>query len=233
MAEVPFSVVDEAYERSELPRGPAAECPLGCTGYDLYIYHLLERAGIIVECTGRPQYEAEDPPRMHNTMQIVSGCYISETLENRDKNQIKFRNQLEAEGVQVKLNTGYKWKVTVLEDIAPPPNNKGRSKRARNEEPCKVIQSNHIYEIVVDDNRNKDPIQKLRATYVVGSCLTIVLAFDTNTGDFDGDTVMKEGWPVTNQRRVDMVFTNSCIVTTQVRSVFCVLCSVFCVLLAS
>ncbi len=51
-------------------------------------------------------------------------------------------NQLEAEGVVVKLNTAYKWKVTVLDEMQEP--KKGRQpKRGREEDAGKVIYSNH------------------------------------------------------------------------------------------
>ena len=43
-----------------------------------------------VECVGRPPHEGEEPPRLHESMQIVPDCYIEETLRNRNKDEIKF-----------------------------------------------------------------------------------------------------------------------------------------------
>ena len=223
-----FSVVDAAFERSELPRAPASqESPLGCSPWDLYIFRLLQLAGIVVEMVGRPALEGEEPPRLHESMQIVPTCIMQDTLGNRNKDEIKLCNQLQAEGVVVKLNTAYKWKVTVLDEIQEPKKTR-QPKRGREDDAGKIIYSNHTYEIVFDSNRGKEEHkQNLRATFAVGNCLTIYLAFDTNTerGDETGDTLCKDGWPVIKQRRVDLVFTNCCLVTTQVRSVFCVLCS--------
>ena len=223
-----FSVVDDAYTRSGLPRPPASESSsLGCSPWDLYIFRVLQLGGVVVEMVGRPPHEAEEPPRLHESMQIVPDYYMEETLRNRNKDEIKLCNQLQAEGVVVKLNTAYKWKVTVLDEIQEP--KKGRQpKRGREEDAGKVIYSNHTYEIVFDSNRGtEEHKQNLRATFAVGNCLTIYLAFETNLehGEETGDTLCKDGWPVIKQRRVDLVFTNCCLVTTQVRSVFCVLCS--------
>ena len=44
------------------------------------------------------------------------------------------------------------------------------------------------------------------------------------------DASMNGEYPEVGQRRVDAVFVNQHVVTTQVRSVFCVLCAELCVL---
>ena len=69
----------------------------------------------------------------------------------------------------------------------------------------------------------------LRATTAAARLITIVILFKD---DPRGDTVVHEdGFPEIQQRRVDVTFTSKHVLTTQVRSTFCVLCSLFCVLL--
>ena len=116
-----FSVVDAAFERSELPRAPASqESPLGCSPWDLYIFRLLQLAGIVVEMVGRPALEGEEPPRLHESMQIVPTFIMQDTLANRNKDEIKFCNQLKAPGtsavdptlsgaVRSRLSRGTRW----------------------------------------------------------------------------------------------------------------------------
>lgn len=223
------SVLDDAFTRSQLPtRAPSLSEPLGSDSWDMWANHMLMRAGITVERVGTPAYGNEVDIPMHTSVQIVSDKLMDRAMENDTLERISFCGNDEAVGLQVKLNNAYGWKVTTLTDIPDPGTTAGsRSTRKRAvAEESTVVQSRNLYEIVVDCSTD-EALTDLRATVAMALIITINIAFKKDDGK---PVIHEDGYPEIAQRRVDVVFANKHVVTTQVCSgtpcsVFCVLCS--------
>ena len=227
-----LSVSDAAFARSGLPVASGDGGPLGSESWDEYVYRVLKLAGITVELVNLPTYEMESDIALHTSVQIVTHSSVKEAMERSELEEISFAESDEMDGLQVKLNFSCGWKVSILEEIpdrasfrADGPSSTSR-KRSAAADAATVIQSRHLYEIVVGCSKEGQPTS-LRTTVAAAQVITINMAFKL---DDDQTPVLIEGWPVIDQRRVDVVFTNKHVVKTQVRSVFCVLCSVFCCL---
>ena len=225
--------MDDAFARSKLPTpAPFQDEPLGADSWDMWVNHTLMRAGITVERVGTPAYGNENDSPMHLSVQIVSQQSMDRAMKNDKLEHISFCGTDEVLGLQVKLNNAYGWKVTTLTEIpdrGATAGSRSTRKRAVAEEST-VVQSRNLHEIVVNCSESKG-VTDLRATVAMALAITINIAFKT---DDDGDPVIHEdGHPAIAQRRVDVVFANKHVVTTQVCSgtpcsVFCVLCSATC-----
>ena len=112
-----FSILDEAFERSGLPSYGTTNPTLGSDPWDVYIHHLLNHAGITVEKLQAPAEADEQLQPLHESVQIVGGIAMHKFMQNKDKDEISFVEEKDMEGVQVKLNNAYRWKVSVCEDI--------------------------------------------------------------------------------------------------------------------
>ena len=219
-----YSVLVDAFAKAELPTVVGSPGTLGTDDWDEYVLHLLKKGGVTVEMVNSPQYAVE---ALHVSTQIVSESKAAEYMTDRLLDEISFLEARDTDGIQVKLNNAYGWKVSILEDIpdqgAPTVSSRSR-KRTAQELATKVVQSRNQYEIVVDCSK-EEGAPNLRTTVAVAMSITINLAF---AKDIDEDVVMTDNYPHIDQRRVDVMFINKHIVKMQVRYVPC---SVFCVLL--
>ena len=223
-----FSILDEAFLRAGLPSKGTSNPTLGDDVWDVYIHQLLNHAGINVEVLQAPAEADEQMQPLHISVQIVGGVAMNDCMQIKEKDKIRFVKDTDMQGVQIKLNNAYRWKVTVSEDIPEPgalvP---GRSARKRTADDLrkKVFHTLNHYEIVVDGSATGDG-SNLRTTVAAAQIITIILAFNSDGGD---TKLSADGFPEIGQRRVDMVFSNKHVVTTQVRRVLCSVC-LFCCL---
>ena len=223
-----FSILDEAFERSGLPSYGTTNPTLGSDPWDVYIHHLLNHAGITVEKLQAPSEADEQLQPLHESVQIVGGGFMHAFMQNKAKEDISFVDEKNMEGVQVKLNNAYRWKVSVCEDIpelGAVGSARAQRKRTATDLRKKVFHTLNHYEIVVDGSAMGDG-SNLRTTVAAAQIITIIIAFKSE----DGETKFSaDGKPEIGQRRVDMVFSNKHVVTTQVRRVLCSVC-LFCCL---
>jgi hypothetical protein len=219
-----FAVLVDAFAKAELPLVVGSQSTLGNEPWDEYVLHMLKKAGVTVEMVNSPQYASG---ALHVSTQIVSEDRAEAAMTDTRLDEISFLDADHTDGIQVKLNNAFGWKVSIQEDIpdqgAPTVSARGR-KRASVEMATKVVQSRNHYEIVVDCSTDEDA-PNLRTTVAVAMSITINLAFAKDSED---DIVMTDNFPHVDQRRVDVMFINKHIVKMQVRSVPW---SVFCVLL--
>jgi hypothetical protein len=225
---IDVSVLEEAFSRSGLPTPKDPGFTLGNEQWDMYVYHMLKLAGITVELVNTPAYADMTDTTLHTSVQIVGSAQAEEAMKRTNLDDIAFWSAEAVDGLQVKLNNAFGWKVSILEEIPEEgagAGNRASRKRAAVADAMKLFQSRNLYEIVVECSKDGEA-PRLRTTVAAAQIITINIAFK-NTGD---GVQMNNGFPEVGQRRVDVVFTNQHVVTTQVRSVFCVLCSVFCAL---
>lgn len=228
--EADFSVLDAAFGRTKLPIADSLDCKLGNEPWDAYVFHLLKLAGVIVELVNSPVYADHNESLLHNSVQIVERSIVEKKLADFDLDDIAFLEHEETDGIQVKLNNAFSWKVTIHDEI-PKQVQEGQSRASRKStvtaNTMKTVQTRNLYEIVVNSSE-QEGAPHLRTTVAAAQIITINIAFKK----VKGKTVMSTNYPLVAQRRVDVVFTNQHVVTTQVRSVFCslfyILCSASC-----
>jgi CRISPR/Cas system CSM-associated protein Csm2 small subunit len=228
--EADFSVLDAAFGRTKLPIADSLDCKLGNEPWDAYVFHLLKLAGVIVELVNSPVYADHNESLLHNSVQIVERSIVEKKLAEFDLDDIAFLEHEETDGIQVKLNNAFSWKVTIHDEI-PKQVQEGQSRASRKStvtaNTMKTVQTRNLYEIVVNSSE-QEGAPHLRTTVAAAQIITINIAFKK----VKGKTVMSTNYPLVAQRRVDVVFTNQHVVTTQVRSVFCslfyILCSASC-----
>ena len=224
-----LSILDEAFERSGLPTYSTSNPTLGGDPWDVFIQSCLNHAGITVEKLQAPA-EADDTGvvPMHISTQIVDELEMSECMLNKDKEKISFVQNMKMDGVLVKLNNANRWQVTVCEEI-PQRGAVGPARPSRKREAAdlfkKVFHTHNHYEIVVDGSATGDG-SNLRTTVAAAQLITIIIAFRK---DGNHTVLNADGLPEIGQRRVDMMFSNKHVVTTQVRRVPCSVC-LFCCL---
>ena len=200
----------------------------GTTPWDLYVQHLLKLSGVTVEQVNLPAYADMNETTLHTSVQVVPYDVVEEAMTGTEIDAISFMPLNQTDGVQIKLNNAFGWKVSILEDIpeaAPGTGRPASRKRTAVSEATTVLQSRNLYEIVVDcSSADQEPC--LRTTVAGAQIFTINLAFKKA----DKGVVIKNEWPEIGQRRVDVLFINEHVITAQVHSVFfvlfCALCSV-------
>ena len=228
-----ISVMEHAFARAKLPTPVSDDMTLGSEAYDMYTHHMLKLGGITVERVGTPAYGDEDEyTTMHILAQIVEEEKLKDMMTIESLENISMCENNEALGLHVKLHNAYAWQVTILANIperGAAGSSRSSRKRSAAEEGRTVVHSQHMYEIVVGCSATSG--EAMRATVALAQVITINMAFKT---DRKGVPVVdSDGYPEVCQRRVDVMFTNKHLVTTQVCSgtrcsVFCVLCSATC-----
>ena len=228
--EANFSVLDAAFGRTRLPLVSSLDSKLGNEPWDAYVFHSLKLAGVIVELVNSPVYADQNESVLHTSVQIVEKSIVEKKLADFDLDDIAFLKAEETDGIQVKLNNAFSWKVTIHDEI-PKQVQEGHGRASRKStvtaNTMKTVQTRNLYEIVVNSSE-QEGAPHLRTTVAAAQIITINIAFKK----VKGKTVMSNNYPLVAQRRVDVVFTNQHVVTTQVRSVFCslfyILCSASC-----
>ena len=112
-----FSILDEAFKRSGLPTKGTSNPTLGDDVWDVYTHQLLNHAGITVEVLQAPGEADEQMQPLHISVQIVGGVAMNDCMQIKEKEKISFVKDTDMQGVQIKLNNAYRWKVSVCEDI--------------------------------------------------------------------------------------------------------------------
>ena len=136
-ASAEFSVIEAAYERSDLPpptKRSGFINPLGMDDFDWFTHNILERAGITVELMQTAVDPAGEPEEKYMAVQIVDKYDLDEALDVTDLDKIKYVSPEDMLGVQIMLNGEHKWKVTVVEEnkeMHEAPNSSGRSRASR------------------------------------------------------------------------------------------------------
>ena len=135
----------------------------------------------------------------------------------KELKDIEFADEEDQLGIQVKLNGSHKWKLTI-EDENLDHHHVGNSNRSRRSSATATKTSSfetlNIFEVAV-------PIgDTMQCTVAIATATTILIAFQTEE-DIAHIGLMNAVWknevPLIAQRRIDCVFTNEFLVTTQVR----------------
>ena len=214
------SVIDEAFRRSTLPV-PEVETPspLGSDPWDQHVHHILKLAGVTIELVNQPAYRLEEGTPLHETVQIELKEGVDMFMENKELDKITFHGLKEIYGIQVKLNNAVGWKVTITDDI---PKNRASTasaatrKRSATAEASKVIHSFHLYEVAIGGSEEGESAE-LRSTVAAAQIITINIAFKRDK-EKDESIINADKFPEIYQRRVDVLFTNKHVITTQVCS---------------
>lgn len=189
--------------------------PLGYEDLDWYVYGILACAGITVELL---KEEASVDAGKYEFVQIVDGSDLDVALLVNEIEKIKFVDKDEQLGVQVKLNGAHKWKITIVDDNLPL-HNVGGAQRARRASASasgaktSSFENMNLYEVAVHVGT------QMRCTVAIATGMTITIAFKSK----DDNGVLGALWdedkkmPFIDQRRVDGIFTNAHVATTQVR----------------
>ena len=212
-----ISVLDSAFLAADLPKATHSDYSLGSDEWDRHIGQHLKHAGVTIEQVGSPAFAVEAEQALHVSTQVVSETNINAAMQKTEVEDISFAENTEVLGVSVKLNNAYAWKVTI-EDVVPDRATAAsrRPKRGRQaaDQGKTTVQSYNLYEIVVNCSDTEEC--HLRATVAAAQLITINIMFAV---DSKGDVIINsDGYQEIGQRRVDVIFTNKHVVTTQVRS---------------
>ena len=224
MAQDPMDQVEEeanlmasydAFRSSNLKIGIRNEGmnPFGYEDLDWYVYNILLCAGITVELLH------EDPGGVEQSkyefVQIVDEIDQRQAARLKDLKDLKFHDTEDQLGVQVKLNGAHKWRLTIADENLEH-HHVGSSNRSRRASATAAktsyFENKNIFEVAV-------PIgDTMQCTVAIATAMTISIAFQTEQLDHN---VLGAVWtndvPLISQRRIDCVFTNEFLVTTQVR----------------
>ena len=188
---------------------------LGMEEFDWYVHGILACAGITVELL---KEEAACDARKYEVVQIVDQSDLDIALAVKNIERIKFAGNDDQLGLQVKLNGAHKWKITIVDDNLPL-HAVGGAQRARRASASasgaktSSFENHNLYEVAVH------VAAEMRCTVAIATGMTITIAFKTK----DDDDVLVAQWdedkkmPLIEQRRVDGIFTNAHVATTQVR----------------
>ena len=112
-----FSALDDAFVRAEFPTLGCSNPTLGNEKWDVFIHHILNSAGITIEKLQAPAEADETTVPLHESVQIVVPLDMEAAMKNKEASKISFVKNKDMEGVQVKLNNAYRWKVTICEEV--------------------------------------------------------------------------------------------------------------------
>ena len=188
--------------------------PLGMEDLDWYVYNVLLCAGITLEML----HKEAGIDHLYEVAQIVDDYEMDKVMKVTDINDIKFVDEEDQLGIQVKLNGMHKWKLTIVdENLAT--HHVGAANRARRASASAAKTSSfenlNVYEIAVGV-----PNDKMYCTAAIATGISISIAFQTK--EVGHDTTLSAQWdqknhfPLIHQRRIDCIFTNEFVVTTQV-----------------
>ena len=188
---------------------------LGMEEFDWYVHGILACAGITVELL---KEEPTDGDSKYEAVQIVGKTDLDIALAVKNIDRIKFAGNDDQLGLQVKLNGAHKWKITIVDDNLPL-HAVGGAQRARRASASasgaktSSFENHNLYEVAVH------VAAQMRCTVAIATGMTITIAFNSK----DEDDVLVAQWdedkkmPLIEQRRVDGIFTNAHVATTQVR----------------
>ena len=216
-------IFDQAASASniEIPEIPQE---VGCLGNGtgaLLAAQMLANAGIIVELVGGDVEKEDD---LFEFVQIVDEdileCHLVKFDEIAEVCLVPTHHML---GFQIKLDGRRKWKVKCSDEMKDHHNPTSRSSRSVAGDSFREFTNHNLHEIFVPHHDD------MRATIAVSNVIVITVLFKVAA---DGECKWSN-WahgtssPPVYQRRVDMLFHNKYCARLQVRSAFCVPCSVF------
>ena len=220
-------IFDQAASASniQLPEVPLEVGSLGSGTGALLAAQMLANAGIIVELVGGDVEKEDD---LFEFVQIVDEdvleCHLGKFDEIAEVCLVPTHHML---GFQIKLDGRRKWKVKCSDEMKDHHNPTSRSSRSVAGDSFREFTNHNLHEIFVPHNGD------MRATIAVSNVITITVIFKTvRSGDHIGECAWDEDAshhlsPPVYQRRIDMLFHNKYCARLQVRSAFCVPCSVF------
>ena len=212
-----FSIVDDAFERADLPSPCVEESPLGARALDLFVAGILQAAGITVEIV-KGGAGAGD---LYHVVQIVGEADIVAAFGVKEEENIKYVGKDDMLGLQVKLLDVATWKVTVINENKETHETK-KLKRARacTGEPAKTttFKTDSLYEIAVPVPGGRG----ICCTAALSKLITINIAFKRGNPIMFGHP--QSAWlgdkPLIAQRRIDSCFINRHLLTCQVSVLF-------------
>ena len=220
-------ILDQAASASniEIPQIPLEVGSLGNGTGALLVAQMLANAGMVVELVGG-NVDTEDD--LFEFVQIVDedilGDHLAKFKEIVEVSLVPTHHML---GFQIKLDGRRKWKVKCSDEIKDHHNPTSRSSRSVAGDSFREFTNHNLHEIFVPHHDD------MRATIAVSNVIVITVIFKTvRSGDHQGECAWDEDAshhlsPPVYQRRIDMLFHNKYCARLQVRSAFCVPCSVF------
>ena len=215
----PCSVVEDAYQRANLPQPWMETSALGESPFDLFVAGILKTAGITVEVVKKlvPPSE-EDGAAAYQAVQIVEEADIIDFMKNKESNKITLEEQENMLGIQVTLFDNFVWRVTSVNENKESHETetrpvRGGKRKCNDAADNTTFLTNSLCEIFVDV-----PEVGVRCTTVVSKWVNITIAFKRKELTAYGipQSLWTDGRPLIAQRRIESCFINRHVFACQV-----------------
>lgn len=215
------SVMPGLIEGTDLtPPAPPVDTinPLGQEPVDYFVLGVLSTAGISVELV-----KAYGDSPLYLAAQILDNEDIRDAMTTTSYDNVRWQDQDDFLGLQVKLGGAHKWKITIAQQMkgqhvaeSGRPGRRGADRTPPAEKHTIVNHNN--WEVVVPVQIGEKMLMKSTATTAFG--ITINIAFQTKEETHDvkvGCWNATNGMPLIEQRRIDVMFANKYACDVQVR----------------